>query len=259
MSVSRRSAQLHQQSQHSRASPLAETLRPAGVWAPSRPGVPWARIRWKGTSRGLVGSDPGARSWGKGGVMRLLRRWFAPLALVTVLGGLAASGWPAGRGRHHPSWRHLRGRAGQPTRAAAPDRHADLAASRRFQSFSAPMGQRDSGYVGFGETMEALLPAPNSIPARPGVGPGAAHQPPYDDSCRWRGRAGLPRRGPFTPCGVLQRQRRLAGVDKRCRTPARRALPPDSLSDFLPLSSRTSCSPSTCLGSPPTAASASPH
>lgn len=50
-----------------------------------------------------------------------------------------------------------------------------------FHLFSAPVGTADSGYVEFGQTMEALLPPPNHQwhPAL-GIGPGAAHQPPYD-------------------------------------------------------------------------------
>ena len=50
-----------------------------------------------------------------------------------------------------------------------------------FHLFSAPLGTAETGYVEFGQTMQALLPPPNHIPhPQLGVGPGAAHAPPYD-------------------------------------------------------------------------------
>ena len=49
-----------------------------------------------------------------------------------------------------------------------------------FHLFSAPVGTAESGYVEFNETMQALLPPPNHVWIDGlGVGPGAAHQPPY--------------------------------------------------------------------------------
>ena len=130
--------------------------------------------------------------------MRLLRRWFAPLALVTVLGGLVGVAGPAaGDSTHHggtsadaPASQHVQLRPiGTPTWRPV-----------GFQLFSAPIGTADSGYVEFGETMEALLPAPNHVPHPDlGVGPGAAHQPPYDDELAAGVDAqGYHERGPFT-------------------------------------------------------------
>ncbi len=50
-----------------------------------------------------------------------------------------------------------------------------------FHLFSAPLGTAESGYVEFGQTMQALLPPPNHVPHPAlGIGPGAPHQPPYD-------------------------------------------------------------------------------
>jgi hypothetical protein len=50
-----------------------------------------------------------------------------------------------------------------------------------FHMFSAPVGTEASGYAEFGETMLALLPGPNHLPhPQLGIGPGAAHAPPYD-------------------------------------------------------------------------------
>ena len=112
--------------------------------------------------------------------MRLLRRGFAPLALVTVLGGLVGVAGPAAGDTTHHGGTSADPRASQ---------HVQLRPIGTptwrpvgFQLFSAPIGTADSGYVEFGETMEALLPAPNHVPHPDlGVGPGAAHQPPYDD------------------------------------------------------------------------------
>ncbi|HEX9091755.1 MAG TPA: hypothetical protein VF831_09715 [Anaerolineales bacterium] len=49
-----------------------------------------------------------------------------------------------------------------------------------FHVFSAPVGTAESGYVEFNETMQAILPPPNHVWIDGlGIGPGAAHQPPY--------------------------------------------------------------------------------
>jgi hypothetical protein len=48
--------------------------------------------------------------------------------------------------------------------------------------FSAPVGTAESGYAEFAETMQALLPPPLHEPNPDlGIGPGTAHQPPYDN------------------------------------------------------------------------------
>lgn len=58
--------------------------------------------------------------------------------------------------------------------------------------FSAPIGTAASGYAEFGETIAALLPPPNHVPhPQLGIGPGAAHQPPYD----WEMAAGVAAQG----------------------------------------------------------------
>ncbi len=50
-----------------------------------------------------------------------------------------------------------------------------------FHLFSALIGTADSGYTEFGETQQAILPPPNHLPHPDlGIGPGAPHQPPYD-------------------------------------------------------------------------------
>jgi hypothetical protein len=48
--------------------------------------------------------------------------------------------------------------------------------------FSAPIGTAESGYAEAFETIGRLLPPPNHVPGLPGlgIGPGAAHLPPYD-------------------------------------------------------------------------------
>lgn len=50
-----------------------------------------------------------------------------------------------------------------------------------FHLFSAPVGTVDTGYAEFFETMQGLLPPPNhEYHPDLTIGPGAAHQPPYD-------------------------------------------------------------------------------
>lgn len=50
-----------------------------------------------------------------------------------------------------------------------------------FHLFSAPIGTADSGYVEFVDTALALLPEPNHVPNDDlMVGPGTAHNPPYN-------------------------------------------------------------------------------
>ena len=50
-----------------------------------------------------------------------------------------------------------------------------------FHLFSAPVGTAASGYIEFLQTTLALLPPPNHVfHPQLGVGPGAAHAPPYD-------------------------------------------------------------------------------
>jgi hypothetical protein len=47
--------------------------------------------------------------------------------------------------------------------------------------FSAPIGTAQTGYAEAFETFASLLPPPEHVPiAALGIGPGAAHQPPYD-------------------------------------------------------------------------------
>jgi hypothetical protein len=50
-----------------------------------------------------------------------------------------------------------------------------------FHMFSAPLGTAESGYVEFMETTLGLLPEPyHTLHPELGVGPGTAHNPPYD-------------------------------------------------------------------------------
>ena len=52
--------------------------------------------------------------------------------------------------------------------------------------FSAPIGTAETGYAEAFETVGRLLPPPNHVPRPPqlAIGPGAAHQPPYDRELR---------------------------------------------------------------------------
>ncbi|MGS0687926.1 hypothetical protein ACVBEQ_22665 [Nakamurella sp. GG22] len=51
-----------------------------------------------------------------------------------------------------------------------------------FHLFSAPIGTAATGYAEFGQTAEALLPPPDHRPhPQLGIGPGYAHQGPYDN------------------------------------------------------------------------------
>ena len=52
--------------------------------------------------------------------------------------------------------------------------------------FSAPIGTAESGYAEAFETVAGLLPPPNHVPRLPAlaIGPGEAHQPPYDREVR---------------------------------------------------------------------------
>ena len=140
--------------------------------------------------------------------MRLLRRGFAPLALITVLGGLLGVAGPAAgdTSADVPASQHVQLRPiGAPTWRPV-----------GFQLFSAPIGTADSEYAEFGETMEALLPPPNHFRPRPRRGSrGGAPAAVRRRACQRRGRAGIPRARPVHVAGVLQRQRRLVGVDER--------------------------------------------
>ena len=112
--------------------------------------------------------------------MKVFRRVSAPLAVMTLLGGLllvgggqATAATATHAGTHPGSARHdprvSLDRIGGPSWTPA-----------GFQLFSAPIGTEASGYAEFGETQLALLPAPNHVPnAALGVGPGRPHRPPY--------------------------------------------------------------------------------
>jgi hypothetical protein len=107
-------------------------------------------------------------------VIRLLVAVLIALAGLTISSGPALSSTiPANTSNH--GFQHIRLiPVGKPTW-----KPVDL------RLFSAPIGTVDTSYAEFAQTQERLLPAPDHVPyPQLGIGPGAAHAPPYDKELR---------------------------------------------------------------------------
>jgi hypothetical protein len=110
--------------------------------------------------------------------VRLRRLAFAPLLLVTVLGGLVAA--PVGGAA-------IAATSG-PGITSAVDADVVLTPIGKptwipvdLHVFSAPIGTAESGYAEFLDTAATILPPPNHVlDPTFGIGPGAPHPRPYD-------------------------------------------------------------------------------